>query len=212
MPKAWPLPRKGKKERYLAVPTHSTSKGISVLFILRDIWGIAKTRKEARVITLGGGIKVNNKIRKNENFPVQVYDVISVEKTKKHYRLEVVNKKYRLEEISEDKAKYNTSKIIGKKILRNKVVQMNLDDGQNFILKEDFSIGGSVLLNTATNKIEKILPLKEGALVEIILGRHAGETGKILKVVELNRGREYLIKLKNGLEVALPSKTILVVG
>jgi len=61
IPKSWPVLRKGKK--FVAVPSHATTKGITLLFLLRDVLKIAKTRKEARYMTLNGMVKVNNKIR-----------------------------------------------------------------------------------------------------------------------------------------------------
>jgi small subunit ribosomal protein S4e len=88
---------------------------------------------------------------------------------------------------------------------------MNLGDGQNFISKEKFSVGDSVIVNTKENKIVKILPLKEGAKVEIVSGKHAGEKGTVKSFEELVRGKNYTIKLEDKI-VSLPYKTILVVA
>ena len=88
---------------------------------------------------------------------------------------------------------------------------MNLDDGQNFISKEKFSVGDSVLLNTKEKEIVKILSLKEGSKVEIILGKHAGEKGELVGFEKLARGQNYQIKLKDK-TVNLPYKTILVIA
>jgi len=211
MPKTWPIPRKGRGRRFIAVPSHSVSKGISLLFILRDVLGIAKTRKEARYMTLKGLVKVNNKIRKDENFPVQVFDSVNLDKAKLNYRLEIVNKKFNLKEISEKEAETKIVKISGKKIIAKNKTQMNLDDGQNILSKEKFNVGDSVLLNTKTGKIEKILPLKKSAVVEVVVGKHAGEKGKLLGFEELTRGKSYKVKLGER-EVDLPYKAVLVIG
>lgn len=211
MPTSWPIPRKGKGKRFVAVPSHATSKGISLLFLLRDILKIVKTRKEARYMTLNGMVKINNKIRKDENFPVQVFDTLNLDKAKLNYRLEIVNRKFSLTEISAKDAENKIVKIFGKKILGVKKVQMNLDDGQNIITSEKFSVGDSVVLNTKDGKIMKILPLKKGAMIEIIVGKHAGEKGKLVDFEELTRGRNYQIKLKDR-TVSLPYRTILVIG
>ena len=211
MPTTWPIPRKGKRKRYVAVPSHATSKGISLLFILRDVLKVTKTRKEARFIVLNGDVKVNNKVRHDENFPVQVFDVVDLEKAKEHYRLEIVNQKFTLKKISAKEAETKIVKISGKKVLGENKIQMNLDDGQNVITKEKFSLGDSAVMNTKTEKIEKILPLKVGASIEVITGKHAGEKGKLIGFVDLIRGRNYSIKL-NKREVSLPFKTLLVIG
>ncbi|MFH1522014.1 MAG: hypothetical protein ABIF18_03575 [archaeon] len=207
----WPVPRKGKGKRFVAIPSHATSKGISILFLLRDVLKIAKTRKEARYMTLNGMVKVNNHARKDENFPVQVFGVLNLEKSKKNYRLEIVNKKFSLVEINEEQAGVKIAKIMGKKILSGGKIQMNLDDGQNFLTTVKFSVGDSVVLDTKKNKITKVLSLKEGAKVEIIGGKHAGEKGELVGFEELVRGRSYQIKLKDR-TVSLPYKTILVIG
>ena len=210
MPTSWPIPRKGKGKRFISVPSHATSKGISLLFLLRDVLKIAKTKKEVRFMALNGLVKVNNKVRKNENFPLQVFDVINLEKAKKNYRLEIVNRKFSLKEISDKEANEKVVKIIGKKTLGKNKIQINLDDGQNMVTKEKFSVGDSVVLNTVESKIVNILPLKEGANVEIISGKHAGEKGKLVGFEELVRGKNYRVKLES-LEVSLPFKTILVI-
>lgn len=210
MPTTWPLPRKNHKKTFISVPSHASSKCISVLFILRDVLKIAKTRKEAKYMTLTGQIKVNNKVRTDEDFPVQVFDVITLEKAKLNYRLEIVNKKFSLKEISDKEAQTKIVKIGGKKILGKGKIQMNLEDGQNLISKDKFSVGDSVVLNTKESKVEKILPLKEGAEVEVILGKHAGNKGKIIRFEEMVNGRSYVVKL-NDKEVSLPFKTLLVI-
>ena len=211
MPKSWPVPRKGGKKRYIAVPSHATNKGISLLFLLRDVLKLVKTRKEARHMTLNGMVKVNNNIRKDENFPVQVFDTLNLDKANLNYRLEIVNKKFSLTEISAKDSESKIVKIVGKNILGKNKIQMNLDDGQNVVTKEKFSVGDSILLNTKENKIVKILPLKEGANIEIIAGKHAGEKGKLDRFEELARGRNYIVKLEDK-TVSLPYKTILVIA
>ena len=211
MPTSWPVPRKGKRKRYVAVPSHATGKGISLLFLLRDVLKIADTRKEARHMTLNGMVKVNNKVRTDENFPVQVFDIVNLEKAKLNYKLEIVNKKFKLVEVSGKDADSKIVKITGKKIIGKDKIQMNMDDGANILTKEKFSVGDSALLNTKENKIVKILPLKEGAKVEVVVGKHAGEKGELVGFEELTRGRSYVIKLEDK-TVSLPYKTILVIA
>lgn len=208
MPKTWPISRKGTK--YIAVTRHAKNRGISLLAILRDVLKLVKTRKEVKHFILNGEVKVNNKIRKDELFPVQVFDVVSLEKIKKNYRLNIVNKKFKLEEVSGKDSGKKIVKISGKKNLDKGVVQMNLEDGQNFITKTSFNVGDSVLLNTTENKIEKVLPLKEKAKVEIISGKHAGEKGTLRSIETLAKSNSYHIKLKDK-EVGLPLKTLLVI-
>jgi small subunit ribosomal protein S4e len=161
-------------------------------------------------------VEVNNNVRKDENFPCQVFDVLNLSQSddsgsKLNYRLEIVNRKFALKEISASEAGSKIVKISGKKILGKGKIQMNLYDGQNVLSKEKFSVGDSVVLNTVENKVEKVLPLKEGAKVEVVVGKHAGEKGELVGFEELVRGRNYKIKLEDK-TVSLPYKTILVIG
>jgi small subunit ribosomal protein S4e len=215
MPTSWPVPRKGKRKRFVAVLSHAGKDGISVLFLLRDILKIAKTRKEARYMTLTGMVKVNNITRKDENFPVQVFDTLNLssgdKSDKLNYRLQIVNKKFSLVSINEKDAETKIVKIAGKKVLGKNKVQMNLDDGQNVLSREKFSVGDSVVFNSKEKKILKILSLKEGAKVEIVGGKHAGKKGEIVGFENLVRGRNYIIKLEDK-NVSLPYKTILVIA
>ncbi len=208
VPKTWPIPRKGLK--YIARATHANNTGIPILFLLREVMKVARTRKEARYMILNGDVKVNNRILKSEVSPVQVFDVISFEKSNEFYRLEIVNKKFKVEQIDAKEADKKIVKISGKKILGKENVQINLEDGMNLIYNKKFSVGDSAILNTKTIKIEKILPLKKGANVEIVGGKHAGEKGSIKEIEELERGKRYIVKL-NDKEVGLPFKTILVI-
>ncbi len=209
MLKEWPIARKGTK--YITIASHAKNKSIPLVFILRDILKIAKTKKEANFFVLQGEVKVNNQIRRDVKFPVQVFDVVNLEKAKKNYRLEIVNKKFALKEISEKEAENKIVKIIGKTILQGKKIQMNLEDGQNFLYKKDFKLGDSVLLNTKKQIVEKILPLKKGSKMEVISGKHAGEKGNLKEIINFERTKQYIIKLEDK-EVGLPFKAILVIG
>ena len=209
MPKQWPVVRKGTK--FITGASHAKTKAIPLVVVLRDILKIVQTKKEARFMLLNGDVKINNKVRKNEKFPVQVFDVVSFDKTKKNYKMEIVNKKFQLKEIPNSESWEKIVKIIGKKILGKDKVQINLEDGQNFLIKQKFAVNDSVVVDTRENKIKKILELKEDSKVEIISGKHAGDRGVVRGVEKLTRGKRYLIKLKTR-EVNLPLKTILVIG
>lgn len=208
MPREWPVERKGTK--YITLSNHSSVKSIPLLVVLRDILGIAKTKREAKYILFNEEIKVNNKIRKDEKYPVQAFDSIHIEKLGKNYKMIIENKKFKLVEVSDAESNKKIIKIIGKKLLGKGVLQMNLEDGQNILTKDKFSVNDSIVMNTKDNKIVKILPLKEGANIEVISGKHAGEKGKLKSINVLERGKKYLIKLKEK-EVELPIKTILVI-
>lgn len=207
MPKEWPLPRKGKK--YMAVASHQCTKGFPLLFALRDILKIAKTYREARKLCLAGKIKVNGKIRKDVMFPLLVRDVLSLDEMKKMYTLKVIGRKLNLEETKEGKTKI--VKVLDKKVLGKNLVQANLEDGTNIIIKEKFSCGDSLLVDLEKNRIINIIPLKKGSNIEVIAGKHLGDNGVVLNLIKEGDKTVYEIKLNGEKKVFLEKKTILAI-
>jgi len=206
LPANWPLPRKGTK--YFVVSSHSPSDGIPLQIVLRDILKVGATRKETRFMLLNKEVSVNKQVRISKKFPVRIFDIVTLQKTNKNYRLIIGGKKVKFEEISEKDSNKKIVKIVGKVLLSKTSFQMNLEDGSNFIVKDSFKTGDSAVLNLKEKKIEKIVALKEGAKVFIVSGKHSGKEGKIKQIFEDKK--EYLIKL-NEEEVKLPLKVILVI-
>ncbi len=179
--KTWPIKRKGTK--FIVVPRNNKKNGIPLLIVMRDILKLVKNRKELKRILNKREIKVNGKIIRDEKYSLLLFDVVSIEKVRKNYRVVISKKgKIKIEEASEEEKDKKISKIIGKKILKKAKKQINLSDGRNILVKEDMKIGDSVVFNFVEKKIEKILPLKSGAEVLIIKGKHLGEKGKIEKI------------------------------
>jgi len=181
-PTTWPIPRKGTKQ--LLVPKHNKKNGIPLLVIIRDMLKLGKTRKEVEDIMRAGKIKVNGKIVRDEKFAMLVLDIIDA--GEKSYKLILENKKFRLEETKE---KEKIAKIIGKKVLAKGKIQINLNDGRNFITKEKFRINDSVAVNFE-GKIARKIELKENSKIIVIKGSHIGEEGKIEKLNEKNKTAE----------------------
>jgi small subunit ribosomal protein S4e len=87
-----------------------------------------------------------------------------------------------MDEVKENETNQKIAKIINKKILKGKKVQINLSDGRNFISDLKCNVGDSVSISFKDKKIEKCWPLKEGANVIVFAGKHAGKRGEILKL------------------------------
>jgi len=175
--KLWPIPRKGTK--YLVVASHNSDTGIPVLVIMRDLLKMGKTKKEVKRIILLEKVSVNGKKIKDEKFPLVLFDVLSVED--KSFKLVIKDRRFSIEETKELK---KISKIAGKKIIAGKKLQINLNDGRNFLTTEKMAVGDSVLFDFGKNKVDKIIELKSGSNVLVISGSHIGEEGKIEKIDE----------------------------
>lgn len=180
-PKNWPIYRKGTK--YVVRPSSNIQKGIPLLIILRDILKIAQNRKEVKKAIHAKHILVDNKIAGDEKNSILLFDTISILPLKKYYRLGISKKgKFEVKDIKESEANTKISKIINKKILKNKKTQLNLIDGRNFISEIKCNTNDSVLINLKEKKIEKCLGLKEKARVIVFAGKHSGGIGTIKRI------------------------------
>ncbi len=192
IPKFWPVPRKGTK--YLAVASHNQNNSIPLVVVMRDLLKIAKNKKEVQRAINEKKIKINQTEVHEVNYPVCLFDVISLPEIKKNYKAVLSKgKKIVLEEIKEKESETKVYKIINKKKLSEKVIQLNLMYGRNIISKEKSSVGDSVVFNLKENKIEKIIPMEKGREVFIFDGKHAGVEGKIEDIIV--RGGKNIAKI-----------------
>jgi len=194
-PKNWPIYRKGTT--FVVRPLTNLNKGIPILIILRDMLKTVQKRKEAKKMIHEKSVLLNNKIVKDEKNSTTLFDVITIVPLKKNYRLSLSDKgKFKLEEIKESEAGKKVSKIINKKILKGKKIQLNLIDGRNFLSDMKCKTNDSVVINFKNKKIEKCLEFCEKANAVVFGGKHAGVKGKIDKIdlkhriVELGIGKE----------------------
>jgi len=71
------------------------------------------------------------------------------------------------------------SKVIDKKMIKGKKIQINLMDGRNVLSNIKVKVNDSVVFSFKDNKIEKILPLEEGVNIVVFAGKHSGEKGVV---------------------------------
>ncbi len=190
--KFWPIARKGTA--YVAKSNHNVNESMPLIVIIRDVLGFVKNKKELKKIINEKQIKINGKEIKEINYPVCLFDVLSLGNLKKSYRVILSEKKkYELEEVSEKESKSRPYKILNKKIVGGNKVQLNLTAGKNIISKEKANIGDTIVLDFE-NKILEIVSIKKGANAMVIKGKHIGNKGIIEDVIE--RGGKKLVKLK----------------
>ncbi|AEA46984.1 30S ribosomal protein S4e [Archaeoglobus veneficus] len=177
-PKTIKVPRKIKKWLVKTAPGPHNKNAVPLLVIVRDFLGLADTAREARRVIAAGEILVDGRPRKDYKFPVGLFDVISIPKLGKSYRILFDDKgRYIPKEIGDDKLKLY--KIVNKTIVKGGKVQLNLFDGTNILADNTYKTKDSVLLELPEKKIVDHLKFEEGALVMIVGGTHAGEIGRI---------------------------------
>lgn len=200
-PESWPIQRKGIK--WITRPSpgpHALENCIPLNLVIKSILKYAKTTKEVKKILDEGKILVDKKARKDFRFPMGIMDVLEIPQTKEHFRILYTSKgKFMVHKISAEESKSKPSKIISKKIIKGKKVQLNLYDGKNLIVDKDgFKVNDTLILSMdAKPTIKKHLKFEKGALVYLVEGKYKGMSGTIEDIKPIFRNPTIKVKSKN---------------
>jgi small subunit ribosomal protein S4e len=190
-PTFWRIAR--KENEYVAKPKpgpHAVSDCFTILYVLRDLLKVARSLTEVKKILNQGGVLIDGKVRKNPHFPVGLMDVITIPGMGKSYRVlpdPLYNLK--LSEVTED-TQYKLCKIQNKAIQRGGLVQLNMHDGRNIVVKTDdanavYHTNDAVKIDLASGQIAEHIPLKEGLIAMVYSGVNNGRMGKITKITHI---------------------------
>lgn len=158
-PKEWPILRKEKK--YVVSESYDLKRALPLGFILRDMLGLGTNMREIKKILNQGKIEIDGKKVYNLKYPVTIFNIIKTSDGKK-YKLEIKNRKFKIEESKEDKVPL---RVIGKKTIEKGKIQLNLVSGKNVLTnRKDIKINDSIVLEG--NKIAKHFPLKKGCIIK----------------------------------------------
>jgi small subunit ribosomal protein S4e len=207
-PKYWPIHR--KESLWVTKPAagpHSLQTCLPMTLVLREMLKVAGTRKEGQLILSEGKVQVNGIVRKKDDFPVGLMDVISMPDANEYYRVVPSHKGLILSPISREEAKYRLVRVEAK--TTTKVgVQIALHDGTNMLIKvadpknpievtyETFDI---LRINITDGKVTKKLKTKEGNTAVITGGKNIGVQGKIVEIekTEAKKRRQALVVIEN---------------
>jgi small subunit ribosomal protein S4e len=200
-PKAWALPRKAFK--WIAKPSpgpHPLERSLPLSVVMRDYLRLVETDREARRVLGGGAVLVDGRIVKAPKFPVSFFDVISVPKLKKHYRVLMDYRgRITVDEIDAKEADWKLARVTGKTTVKGGLTQLHLHDGRNLVVvKDSYKTGDTLKLALPSQEVKGTIPFKEGGLCLITGGRHAGEVA-VIDAVEVKRiSGENMVSLKQG--------------
>jgi len=200
-PRSWPIERKTHKWIVRPRPgPHPFDKCLALSVVIKDHLNIADTTREARRIIGARKILVDGVPVRDSKRGVGLMDVISVPASKEHFRVLLDNKgKIRLNRISADEAGYKLVRIENKTIVKKGVVQLNLHDGRNILLKKDNYRTGDVLkISLPDQKIKGHIPFVEGSVAIMIQGNHVGQLASISSYEIVRSPRPNIVTFKDG--------------
>jgi len=195
---------------------HSGAAAMPMLVLLRDYLKLADNRKEARYILHQKEVLVNGKKVKADDYPLGLFDVITIPGLKKSWIILVDNRaRLTVTELSESDAKVRLSKIVGKRIVAGGKVQLSLDDGRTLLadVKEKYKVRDTLVLDMPAAKVKKHLPLEKGKSVYVTKGRHSSALGKLVDVLPSTHSVKSLatVETKDG-RVTTSTDYVFVVG
>jgi len=204
-PKWWPIERKTKKFIISSRGPHQKQMSLPLLILVRDVFKLAETNKEAKRIIKRGEILVDGKKRKDPKFGVGLLDVIEIPVLEKVWRA-IPKNGLSFVEISKEESKVKICKIMNKKTLKGNKTQLNLHDGRNLLTDENYSTNDSLLIELPEQKVIEHIKFEQSSTVIVIGGSNAGKIARI-KNIEKNR-----VWLDNEKFFEVPKKLVMVVG
>jgi small subunit ribosomal protein S4e len=171
-----PIPRKGTK--YVARARSHIQDSVPVVIAVRDMLKLARTAREVKKMIDEKILKINGKPVKDCRDSICLFNIFEADKL---YCLSLLRTgKFVLKEL--DKNENRICKVIGKTLVREGMIQLNLHDGTNVLThKRNIVIGDSVYLDQ-NNKFAGHLPLEKGRQIFITKGKHVGLMGIIESV------------------------------
>jgi small subunit ribosomal protein S4e len=191
-PRFWPI---HKKEFFWVVKPspgpHSLENCLPLAIVLRDVLGFAKTRKEAKTIVSQGKVHVDGKVRREDDFPVGLMDVVSIPDIDKCFRVVPSSKGLILHLISKEESNFKLCRIENKKVVKNGNIQLNLHDGSNIMVKvadpknpqeDTYKTLDTVKISLPERQILEQIKMKESDSAIITSGKNIGKYGKIIEI------------------------------
>ncbi len=192
-----PIVRKGTQ--YTARALSHQDSGVPVVIAVRDMLKIARTASEVKAMIKQKLLAINGRKVRDYREPILLYSILEAGDM---YRLTLLPTGRFSFEKTKDTGRI--AKVIGKKMLKNKIIQINLHDDTNVLSKENISLGDSLELGL-DNKVKRVIKLEKGKKALIITGKSIGLIGTVKNI----EGRSVYIEL-NGREVHLDKDYLMV--
>lgn len=183
-PRSWTVPRKTSVWALSPRPgPHAKERAMPLGLFLRDVLGVAETRREVQQMLHGGRVLVNGSPRRDVRLPVGFFDVLSLPAAGKHYVVVPDRRaRLRLREVPAQQARTKLSRVAGKTIVKGGKVQLHLFDGTNLPGEKGFKSGDGLVLSLPEMTVVRHYPRKAGARVFIAGGTRAGALGNLEEV------------------------------
>lgn len=219
----WPIHRKERTWAPKPSPgAHKTDQCLPLELILRDDLNVGKTRREVASILSKGKVKVDGRVRSDENYPVGIMDVVELADANIAYRVLPVQKRgLSLIRIPKDEAKFKLCKILRKGTIAKGLLQYGLHDGRNLTIQPGegeqaaaYSTNDTLRMSLPTQKVLNHIKFEKGNHALVVAGRNLGRNGKIVQAEDGTANRPAMVTIEDsaGSKFDTMLESIFVVG
>lgn len=193
----WDIAR--KEARFVTKPSpggHPLEKCYSLAVVLRDLLGMVATQKEVMQVLTRGEVLVDGAPRHDPGFPVGLFDVVSVPKEGKSFRLVPSPDGLVPRVIVSTEAGLKLCRVKSKVKTTGGHIQFGFHDGRSLLDdKLAASCGDTVIMKVPVQAVVDSVKLAKGATGLVISGERAGQVGRIISVKKGTSSREKMIAL-----------------
>jgi small subunit ribosomal protein S4e len=190
---------------------HAADDGLPLVVVLRDVLEYVDSKADARQVMDDEKVLVDGTVRKNPAYTAGFMDVISFPDIDEHYRVLVGANGLVLAEV--DDAEQKLARVEDKTTLAGGVTQLNLHDGNNIEVDDDYSTKSSVLVSLPDKEIEGEFMFEDGNQAYISGGKHAGVRGTIAEITEQSGGNPRTVTIEtDDREVTTVEDNVYVIG
>tara|TARA_Y100000739_G_scaffold148224_1_gene127696 strand:+ start:1752 stop:2336 length:585 start_codon:yes stop_codon:yes gene_type:complete len=149
--------------------------------ILRDVLGLAHSRREAKRMVATRKVLVDGRIETDSGRGVGLMDVLTVGED--HYRCVLdENGKLRYRSIPTKNSSSKLCRVMGKTTIRGGKTQVHLHDGRNITVDDakKYNSGDTLVISLPDQEVSGHHAFSEGVLAYLTGGSHIGCTAKVV--------------------------------
>jgi small subunit ribosomal protein S4e len=160
---------------------HSDEMCMPLGVILRDVLGLAHSRREAKRMVATRKVLVDGRIETDSGRGVGLMDVLTVGED--HYRCVLdENGKLRYRSITAKDSSSKLCRVMGKTTIRGGKTQVHLHDGRNITVDDakKYNSGDTLVISLPEQEVSGHHAFSEGVLAYLTGGSHIGSTAKVV--------------------------------
>ena len=216
-PSFWQISRKDKRFVVRTAPgPHPKSYSYPLLVVLRDVLGLARTRREALTVLNDGNVRIDGRVVRSEAFPVGLMDVLDLANTGKSYRIVPSSGRLVPVQVSEKEKYLKLCIVKSKKTTKGSKIGYGLHDGRTIFpeAEVDLKLGDACIIKVPSQEFQSSFRLNKGGLALLIKGERSGEIATIedMKAGTFQRGAIATIRFADGTTSELTTTVLLPLG